>query len=89
VKHPTGLIPPTRQVVDPTRRTISASALADLDLKDALVTADALHTQDAHANFLVNEKHADFFSRLSQFWGRELLSPGPVGRVSLGTSFGL
>jgi len=28
-------------------------------------------------------------SRLSQFWGRELLSPGPVGRASLGTSFGL
>jgi hypothetical protein len=38
-----------------------APLLADLDLKDALVTADALHTQDAHANFLVNEKHADFF----------------------------
>jgi len=33
---------------------------ADLDLKDALVTAHALHTRDAHAHFLVDEKHADF-----------------------------
>jgi len=34
---------------------------ADLDLKDALVTGDTLHTQDAHAHFLVSEKHGDFF----------------------------
>jgi len=40
--------------------TLFAPLLADLDLKDALVTADASHTQDAHAHFLVDEQHTDF-----------------------------
>ena len=34
--------------------------LADLDLTDCLVTADAMHAQRDHARFLVEEKHADF-----------------------------
>ena len=35
--------------------------LKDLDLTGCLVTADALHAQDDHARFLVEEKHAEFF----------------------------
>ena len=35
--------------------------LEDVDLRGCLITADALHAQDDHANFLVGEKHADFF----------------------------
>jgi len=34
--------------------------LANLDLAGCLVTADALHAQDAHARFLVEEKNAEF-----------------------------
>ncbi len=34
--------------------------LKDVDLTDCLVTADAMHAQRDHANFLVGEKHADF-----------------------------
>lgn len=35
--------------------------LASLDLKGKVVTADALHTQVAHANYLKEEKEADYF----------------------------
>ena len=34
--------------------------LAPLDLKGALITADALHTQREHARFLVKDKDADY-----------------------------
>ena len=34
--------------------------LADLDLKGAIVTADALHTQTATADYIVTDKHADY-----------------------------
>jgi len=34
--------------------------LEDLDLTDCLVTADAMHAQRDHANFLVEDKHAEF-----------------------------
>jgi hypothetical protein len=34
--------------------------LKNVDIKDLLVTADALHCQVNHANFLVNEKKANF-----------------------------
>jgi predicted transposase YbfD/YdcC len=34
--------------------------LEDLDIEGALVTADAMHTQDDHARFLVEEKMAQF-----------------------------
>ena len=34
--------------------------LENLDLTGCLVTADAMHAQRDHANFLVGEKHADF-----------------------------
>jgi len=37
-----------------------APLLKDLDLKDAVVTADAMHAQKAHAKFLVEEKQADY-----------------------------
>jgi len=43
-----------------------APLLADVDLKDALVTADASHTQDAHAHFLVDEQHTDFLLFLKE-----------------------
>jgi len=34
--------------------------LAPLDIKDAVVTADALHTQRETARFIVEDKHADY-----------------------------
>jgi predicted transposase YbfD/YdcC/GNAT superfamily N-acetyltransferase len=34
--------------------------LGDLDLASCIVTADAMHAQRDHAEFLVEEKHADF-----------------------------
>jgi predicted transposase YbfD/YdcC len=34
--------------------------LERLDLTDAVITADALHTQREHANWLVTHKHADY-----------------------------
>jgi predicted transposase YbfD/YdcC len=40
--------------------TAFAPLLDDLDLAGALVTADAMHTQRAHARFLVEEKNADY-----------------------------
>jgi predicted transposase YbfD/YdcC len=40
--------------------TAFAPLLDDLDLAGALVTADAMHTQRAHARFLVEDKNADY-----------------------------
>jgi hypothetical protein len=40
--------------------TAFAPLLEDLDLAGVLVTADAMHTQRAHARFLVEEKNADY-----------------------------
>ena len=40
--------------------TAFAPLLDDLDLTEVLVTADAMHTQRAHARFLVEDKNADY-----------------------------
>jgi predicted transposase YbfD/YdcC len=40
--------------------TAFAPLLADLDLDGVVVTADAMHTQREHAEFLVTDKHADY-----------------------------
>jgi predicted transposase YbfD/YdcC len=40
--------------------TAFAPLLEDLHLAGALITADAMHTQHAHARFLVEEKNADY-----------------------------
>jgi predicted transposase YbfD/YdcC len=40
--------------------TAFAPLLKDLDLTGVLVTADAMHTQRAHARFLVEDKDADY-----------------------------
>jgi predicted transposase YbfD/YdcC len=39
---------------------VFAPLLDDLDLSGVLVSADALHTQRAHARFLVEDKDADY-----------------------------
>ncbi|MEU3776041.1 ISAs1 family transposase [Streptomyces sp. NPDC032472] len=40
--------------------TCSAALLAPFDLRDVVVTADALHTQTAHVRFLIEQKQAHF-----------------------------
>ncbi len=40
--------------------TCFAALLAPFDLRDVVVTADALHTQTAHARFLVGQKQAHY-----------------------------
>jgi predicted transposase YbfD/YdcC len=51
-----------QQEVDHTTNEIKLfrPLLEDLDIEGALVTADAMHTQDDHARFLVEEKRAEF-----------------------------
>jgi predicted transposase YbfD/YdcC len=42
--------------------TVFRSMLAELDLADTAVTFDALHSQTAHARFLVKEKKAHYIA---------------------------
>jgi len=50
-----------REVDHPTNEiTAFRPLLEDLNLTDCLVTADALHAQRDHANFLVEDTHAEF-----------------------------
>jgi hypothetical protein len=66
--------------------TAFAPLLENLDLAAVLVTADAMHTQRAHARFLVEEKNADYllvvkdnqptlFSELNAYPGPKYPSP--------------
>jgi hypothetical protein len=61
VTHDSGLVVAQESVSEKTNEiTHSASTLEDLDLKHAIVTADAMHTQKKFAKYLVEEKEADF-----------------------------
>lgn len=59
--HGTGVVVGQHQV-DAKSNEITAfrPLLEDLDLQGALVTADAMHTQRAHASWLVEAKRADY-----------------------------
>jgi hypothetical protein len=65
------------------RERFAARSLADRDY--VYVWADGVHF-----NVRLDESRlCALVTRLSQFWGRVLLSPGPVGGASLGPSCGL
>jgi len=58
--HKEGIVIAQRQIPDKTNEiTQFGPMLTDLDLKNAIVTADALHTQKGHAEFL-HENNADY-----------------------------
>jgi hypothetical protein len=59
----TGLVTAQREVDGKTNEiTVFRPMLAELDLTDTVVTFDALHSQTAHARFLVEEKHAHYIA---------------------------
>jgi hypothetical protein len=59
--HGKGIVVAQRRVPDKTNEIPCVAPLLDpLPLAGALVTADALHTQEATATFLVERKHADY-----------------------------
>lgn len=59
--HKEGAVLAQRRVADKTNEiTQVRPLLEDLDIEGKVVTADALHTQRDHANFLVGEKNADY-----------------------------
>ncbi|MER5642723.1 ISAs1 family transposase [Kitasatospora sp. NPDC002227] len=59
----TGLVTAQREVDSKTNEiTVFRPMLAELDLADTVVTFDALHSQTAHARFLVEEKKAHYIA---------------------------
>jgi len=61
VTHEDGIVLAQEQVGEKTNEIKhAASTLRDLDLRGATVTADAMHTQQGFARFLVEEKEADY-----------------------------
>jgi DDE_Tnp_1-associated/Transposase DDE domain len=59
--HGSGTVVAQRRVDGKTNEiTQFQPLLADVDLAGRVVTADALHTQIAHARWLVEDKHADY-----------------------------
>ncbi|MFE7712018.1 ISAs1 family transposase [Streptomyces sp. NPDC057486] len=59
----TGLVTTQREVGGKTNEiTVFRPMLAPLDLTDIVVTFDALHSQTAHARFLVEEKQAPYIA---------------------------
>jgi hypothetical protein len=59
--HKEGVVLAQREVDHKTNEiTEFRPLLEDVDLQGAVVTADALHTQRDHANFLVEDKSADY-----------------------------
>ncbi|GAB1340809.1 ISAs1 family transposase [Streptomyces sp. E-15] len=59
----TGLVTAQREVGSKTNEiTVFKPMLAELDLADTVVTFDALHSQQAHARFLVEEKKAHYIA---------------------------
>jgi predicted transposase YbfD/YdcC len=59
--HKEGVVTAQREVCHTTNEiTELRGLLEDVDLDGAVVTANALHTQRDHANFLVEEKGADY-----------------------------
>ncbi|MET9896973.1 ISAs1 family transposase [Streptomyces sp. NPDC006465] len=58
-----GLVAAQREVDGKTNEiTVFRPLLADLDLADTVVTFDALHSQTAHARFLVEDKKAHYIA---------------------------
>ncbi|MEV0410685.1 ISAs1 family transposase [Streptomyces sp. NPDC050448] len=61
----TGLVAAQREVGAKTNEiTVFRPMLVDLDLADTVVTFDALHSQTAHARFLVEEKKAHYIAMI-------------------------
>jgi hypothetical protein len=61
ITHESGVVIAQESVSDKSNEIKhAASTLANVDLKGATVTADAMHTQTEFARFLVEEKEADF-----------------------------
>ena len=61
ITHGTGVVFAQKQVSEKSNEITAAQPLLDaFDLKGATVTADALHTQRNFANYLVEEKGADY-----------------------------
>ena len=59
----TGLVTAQREVDGRTNEiTVFQPLLAGLDLADTVVTFDALHSQTAHARFLVDDKKAHYIA---------------------------
>ncbi|WP_235002619.1 ISAs1 family transposase [Actinacidiphila paucisporea] len=59
----TSLVTAQREVGSKTNEiTVFKPMLAELDLADTVVTFDALHTQQAHARFLVEDKNAHYIA---------------------------
>ncbi|WP_328914237.1 MULTISPECIES: ISAs1 family transposase [unclassified Streptomyces] len=59
----TGLVTAQREVDGKTNEiTVFRPLLAELDLTDTVVTFDALHSQTAHARFLVEDKKAHYIA---------------------------
>ncbi|MFD0327146.1 ISAs1 family transposase [Streptacidiphilus monticola] len=63
----TGLVTAQREVDSKTNEiTVFRPMLAELDLADTVVTFDALHSQTAHARFLVEEKKAHYIAVIKE-----------------------
>ncbi|KOG55389.1 transposase [Streptomyces virginiae] len=59
----TGLVAAQREVGSKTNEiTVFRPLLAELDLADTVITFDALHSQTAHARFLVEDKKAHYIA---------------------------
>jgi len=59
--HGTGVVVAQEEVDEKSNEITALRPLfEDIDITGALVTADALHCQDDHARFIVEEKHADY-----------------------------
>ncbi|MFE7397669.1 ISAs1 family transposase [Streptomyces sp. NPDC057557] len=59
----TGLVTAQREVDGKTNEiTVFQPMLAPLDLHETVVTFDALHSQTAHARFLIEDKHAHYIA---------------------------
>ena len=62
ILHKEGVVVSQRPVDKKTNEIKEFQALLNpLDLKNKVVTADALHTQVEHANYLKEQKKADYF----------------------------
>ena len=62
ILHKEGVVVSQRPVDKKTNEITEFQSLLDpLDLKDKVITADALHTQVEHAKYLKEQKKADYF----------------------------
>ncbi|MCX5115313.1 transposase [Streptomyces sp. NBC_00378] len=81
----TGLVTAQREVGPKTNEiTVFRPMLADLDLADTVVTFDALHSQTAHARFLVEERKAHYIAVIKG--NQPLPAPAPQAAAPAGGS---